>query len=652
MPIRCPYWSFCLSLVALPLLMAGEPPRPPAGVVQKDQVVAGSANDSMEVRHLVLKGSNEEIGRALATIARDRYQAKPQASQDSPRTRAQRRYIERNYPILYERMRGAASAFGGRLEDDAWNWSEFGFTDLRPGCSVMYLPPHATAIGSGVVSRDYDFTTGSLGFGFLEPGMLHPTARPYVVEMHPDRGYASLALVSYELLSGVLDGINSEGLTVTLAMDDEVFSTQAIDPTRGPSAGLGELQTLRILLDTCGNVAEAKEALLLAKQYYAFVPVHYLIADRFGNSFIWEYSQFRNREYILEDPSKPLVMTNFTLHRRSTDGRPPTAEQAKAVCRRYCSLTEDLAQGGAMSLERIKQAHRKVDAELPKTADPSRPPVRTLWHSLYYPEQRRLEVSFYLRDEEVPGRPDKVKIARSQYVEFRLEPTESAKAPATEPIAPATAGRAAPATLTPAVEEVVAALERAGGKAKVDDARVVAVSLDKVSDPDPLLPLLRKLPDLEELTIRNKKFDDPSMAQLEGLPKLATLIVSLSSVGDDGLKTLETLPRLRTFQATSTKITDSGLVHLQDLVGLEVLVLGGNDITDAGVARLAKLKSLTGLFLNSTKLTDAGLDHLRGMSRMTKLNLSNTAVTDAGVASLKKALPFYAMIIRERAPSK
>jgi len=650
MPIHRSSWPVCLSLVLVSPLAAGESPPPAVKIVQKDQVVAGGPKDSMEVRHLVLKGSNEEIGRALTTIARERYQTMPRPSDDSLRTRAQRRYIERNYPILYDRMRGAASAFGKRLEDDTWNLSEVGFTDLRAGCSVMFLPPGRTALGTGVVSRDYDFTTGSLGFGFLEPGMLHPTARPYVVEMHPDRGYPSVALVAYDLLSGVLDGMNSEGLTVTLAMDDEVFSKQPIDPTRGPAAGLNEIQTLRFLLDTCGNVAEAKEALLMMKQYYAFVPVHYLIADRFGNSFIWEYAQAHNREYIIEDTSKPLVMTNFTLHRRSTEGRPPTVEQAKAVCRRYCALADQLAEGGAMSVEGIKQAHRKVDCELPKSAEPHRPPVRTLWHALYYPEERRLQVSFYLRDEEVPGHPDKVKIARSDYVEFRLEPTNKVKAPARESVTRAAdPGRAAPAGLTPAVKEVVAALERAGGTVKVDESRVVGVNLDKAADPEPLIALLSKLPDLEELTIRNKRFDDRGMVQLKGLPKVATLIVSLSSVGDDGLKVLGSLPRLRTFQATSTKVTDAGLFHLQDLVGLEVLVLSGNDITDAGVARLAKLRNLTGLFLNSTKVTDSGLEHLRGMNRMTKLNLSKTAVTDAGVEKLKKELPFYVTIIREKA---
>src|SRR5262249_57171189 len=129
------------------------------------------------------------------------------------------------------------------------------------------------------------------------------------------------------------EGMNWGGVSGTLAMEGEVFPKQATDPTRGPAAGLNELQTLRLLLDTCGNVAEAKEALLQTKQYYAFVPVHYLIADRFGNAFIWEYSQDHNKEYILEDRSGPLVMTNFSLNRRLNNGRPPSVQQAKAISR-------------------------------------------------------------------------------------------------------------------------------------------------------------------------------------------------------------------------------------------------------------------------------------------------------------------------------
>src|SRR5262249_38757059 len=93
------------------LVFAPQAPPPPAGFRQQETVMAGSPADSLEVRHLVLTGTNEEIGRALARLAQERYRAQPQPSPDRLRTRAQRRYIETNFPILYERMRGVASSF-------------------------------------------------------------------------------------------------------------------------------------------------------------------------------------------------------------------------------------------------------------------------------------------------------------------------------------------------------------------------------------------------------------------------------------------------------------------------------------------------------------------------------------------------------------
>ena len=37
--------------------------------IRQHRVIAGGPEDFMEVRHLVLTGTNEEIGRALATVA-------------------------------------------------------------------------------------------------------------------------------------------------------------------------------------------------------------------------------------------------------------------------------------------------------------------------------------------------------------------------------------------------------------------------------------------------------------------------------------------------------------------------------------------------------------------------------------------------------
>jgi Acyl-coenzyme A:6-aminopenicillanic acid acyl-transferase len=416
MNIRIP---FAAAFVFLALSFM--PLRAQDAVVREDKVVAGGPKEALEVRHLVLKGTNEEIGKSLAGIAKERFNVGPDRSSDALRTRAQRRYVEKNYPILADRMRGVAAAFGKKFDDDTWNLSGLGYLNLKAGCSVMHLPPELTATKSSIVSRDYDFFTGTIQGEKPPPGRLGDTARPYLVEMYPDRGYASIAMYAYDLLSGVLDGINSEGLTVTLMADDELIGKYGFEPALDTGVGLGIQQMLRLLLDTCATADEAKEALLITKQYYEFIPCHFLIADRHGKSFIWEYSQAHNREYIIENPGKPLVATNFSQHRYLVDGKPPPVEKVKGVCSRYCLLNDRLgAQMDKLTVDIIKETHKLVDAHFtPPGAN--RTPTRTLWHALYVPEKRSLEISFYLHDEPDPDKPGKSRDVRSGYLEFAVK---------------------------------------------------------------------------------------------------------------------------------------------------------------------------------------------------------------------------------------
>src|SRR4029079_3204428 len=100
-----------LGLIAT-LGAAGAATAAPHGVVQEDRIIAGGPKNSLEVRHLVLKGTNVEIGRALAEIAKERYGVRLDRVRDPVQARAQRRFLERNDPILLERMRGVAEAFG------------------------------------------------------------------------------------------------------------------------------------------------------------------------------------------------------------------------------------------------------------------------------------------------------------------------------------------------------------------------------------------------------------------------------------------------------------------------------------------------------------------------------------------------------------
>jgi hypothetical protein len=131
-----------VGAVAVPALAPGQGPARPVSAaksaIKQDKVVAGSPEDFMEVRHVVLKGTNEEIGRALATIAKERYEVKPVPSTDRLRTRAQRRYLERNYPILLDRMRGVAGAFDKQVDDDGFNFSGLGYPiNFSAGCSTV-----------------------------------------------------------------------------------------------------------------------------------------------------------------------------------------------------------------------------------------------------------------------------------------------------------------------------------------------------------------------------------------------------------------------------------------------------------------------------------------------------------------------------------
>jgi hypothetical protein len=259
-----------------------------------------------------------------------------------------------------------------------------------------------------------------------------------------------------------------------------------------------------------------------------------------------------------------------------------------------------------------------------------------------------MEISFYLHDEPAPESSKRVRVARSEYQEFRLTPTTIAKAPEPAVIRQVdnrtTAKTEAPKENEPASESIAARLKQGGAVVQLDGSRIRAVNLSKAADLPALLSLLKEAPELTSLTITTKKFNDAGMAALAGLPKLEELIASNSAVGDEGVKVVKTLPRLRNLYLGATGVTDAGLVHLKDAAQLEVLILSNAKITDKGLAQLAGLTNMKGLFLGGTGVTDAGLEHLKGMSTLTKLNLKNTAVTKEGLARIKKSLPGWIMI--------
>jgi hypothetical protein len=363
----------------------------PAGEAEVTHV-AGEPGDFVRATHVRLEGSSFEIGRELARLARERHGSAAVPAADPEAVRAQRAYFAARSPAHLERMRGAAEVFGVALDDDAFALDSLGYATPFAGCTVVHYPPGTTTDGRGVVARNFDFTTGTFDGRVPRKGDAFACAEPYVLELHPTDAYASVALVAFDLF-GVVDGINSEGLTVALLADDELSATGRARPS-GPRAGFDVLQVGRFLLDTCKDVTEAEAALRSAQLYYRKIPCHYLVADRHGRAFVWENAVDLAGGHVIESDGTPLVSTNYLQHLHPDPDALPPDRDPLGLFERQRTLRARMAEQDDHSLDEIRANAECVGAL--GSAPAGRAPNRTLWRAFYFPEERRVEVDFHL----------------------------------------------------------------------------------------------------------------------------------------------------------------------------------------------------------------------------------------------------------------
>lgn len=362
-------------------------------------LAGGAPGDFLTARHLHISGSQREIGRALAAAAESAHgdAAAPRPA-DPVVEEARRRWFERNHPIHCQRMAGIADHFGIDPADTTVTYDWLGTYDVPAGCSVAFYPGEGTKDCHGILSRNFDFPTAT----FTQIAGLPPlpderplASDPWVVELHPDTGYASVTVGIMDLM-GAMDGINEAGLSVALLADNE---SPEPEPTGQPRVGLGEQQVVRYLLDNCATVAEAKQALLVAKHYYFFTPCHFLIADRSGAAFVWEHSPRRNHELIVEATPQThgrLVCTNHLLHRWPDPAQLPddTGPMGTAALtyHRWRTLTGVLADGAIVDRDDIREQFSGVAFVAPAME------ARTFWHSLFDVDDASAELSFFTHD--------------------------------------------------------------------------------------------------------------------------------------------------------------------------------------------------------------------------------------------------------------
>jgi predicted choloylglycine hydrolase len=366
-------------------------------------VAGGSDGDAVTVRYLRLAGTDREIGRDLALAARAVHGAPagPTPAPDRTVQRVRRRWFDQHHPVLAERMLGVADAFGVDADDDRFDLAWLATYAGPAGCSTVVYPGSGTKDGHTLLARNFDFPTATIDelMGLpARPGTRRLAADPWIVELHPEGGLASVVIGIMDVLGG-MDGVNEAGLAVSLLADNESPTPEPVG--QRVQVGLSEQQVVRYLLDTCTTAAEAQEALLLAKHYYAFVPCHFVVADRTGASFVWEHSPGHNHEHVVvADPATAgrLVCTNHLLHRWPDGADLPeedgTLGTAALTYTRWRSLDTATGDGAVVDRDDIREHFRAVRFEAPLEGG------RTYWHAIYDLEDAAVDVELYVRDDD------------------------------------------------------------------------------------------------------------------------------------------------------------------------------------------------------------------------------------------------------------
>jgi len=376
-----------------------------------------------------LRGTNREIGLALASYGRDQFGTCPPQGADGARIGAQRRFFEAHFRPFHQRLIGVADAFGLPLDEPTHDLASLPFDVRRPSCSAACVSGQRMENRHPHVLRNMDLSVDLTG------DVEHPPAsRILAIRMTPDQGYASLSSVVFDLM-GAMDGINEKGLVVIcnshgdyrLTGDFQPVPPYVYDPVRHPEPGLSELQVVRFLLDMCADTEEAETALLSLRTYYRSIPCLYLIVDAHGRSFVFEKPPTGNRIVFTERDGEPLVLTNFAPSRFDNGRALPESDGLDQgfVYTRYRTVKRALDAPEPLTRARLAEIARDAsfDVLCGKRAESDLHPVRTIYTSIYDIEARAMDLSCYLGETETGT-------IHSDAIRFELARTpEPSKAP-------------------------------------------------------------------------------------------------------------------------------------------------------------------------------------------------------------------------------
>lgn len=398
-----------------------------AAPVVKNEVLLTKGKDSYQsVRHIVIKGTNEEIGKALGGIAKNSYGITELAQYpDAVYAKAADLYMKAHSPVLRERAQGVSVSYNKKYGDSLSVFNQLIYDAGPWGCSSVYYPPSSTTDGSGLLGHNMDYPLCSINKLLKRPeGNAPPMfTRNYVIELYPDKGYASIGVGTGDLLS-VVTGMNEKGLIAILHTDN--YTAINTDPKMDISGLIFPTQILRYILENCQTVEEAKIALLNQKLSLTFEPGHLLIADISGRSITAEINPKNLRVEFTENSGKPQPFTNHPLYRFNDPASFPkyTPFEEDNTFARYNRLVELLGQKKQFSADDVLLNQDQVKARWnnPGRGMANPIPNRTIWTDLYDQKTRTLKVKFYLKDGPIdPATGDPKDLVYSDFFKFELQ---------------------------------------------------------------------------------------------------------------------------------------------------------------------------------------------------------------------------------------
>lgn len=379
-------------------------------VVTNEVVLPKSAGSYQEVRHIVLRGTNQEIGTAVARLSNDYYQAQPLPFASQQYKNSRDSYIRQHFPTLAERQKGVASHYGwgdSDLHDSSALW--YDISPVPPlACSTVFFPKSVTANGHSFQARNMDFYIVDIyEFIFGTPGAGNKLfSRNFVLETYPqDGGYASLVVGTFDLLNGAYDGFNEHGLSISGLVDGNIAHKTVPLTDLQKQDGLSYLQMTRAILEGARTVSEVKTLVSGLKVYFPMDGMHFLIGDRSGNSMILEFSESDlSPRFLDQTSSQPAIMTNHSVYHYPTINTFPPIDKSRPydTFYRYMRLYDYLQASAFLKYtpDDGLYAMSLVYGFANDTSEgPSKPyPLRTVWSSVMDVDDLSLKIKFYIVD--------------------------------------------------------------------------------------------------------------------------------------------------------------------------------------------------------------------------------------------------------------